>query len=158
MVEKHPMTVEGSRALKEELDHLKKVERFNIVKEIEVARAHGDLRENAEYHAAKEKQGMVEARISHVDIMLSNSEVIDTSQFSGDRVLFGASVTIFDLDTEEENTYRIVGEEQADIKDNTISYKSPIAQALIGREIGDEVIINTPKGKRKVEIMDVEFQ
>ncbi|MEC9396798.1 MAG: transcription elongation factor GreA [Myxococcota bacterium] len=158
MATKYPMTVEGNKKLKEELDHLKKVERPAIVKEIEVARAHGDLRENAEYHAAKEKQGMIEARISHLDIKLSNAEVIDVASLSGDRVLFGAHVTIFDLDTDDEVTYQIVGDEESDIKQSKISYLSPIAKALIGREVGEEVAIETPKGKRNIEIMDVEFK
>ena len=145
--ERYPMTIEGYNALKEELDQLKRHERYAIVKEIEVARAHGDLKENAEYHAAKEKQGMVEARIKYLNAKVAMSEVIDPKSLSGDRVLFGATVTtIFDPETEEESTYQIVGDEEADIKLNRISYASPIAKALIGKEEGDEVTIIAPKG------------
>ena len=101
---------------------------------------------------------MIEARISHLDIKLSNAEVIDVASLGGDRVLFGAHVTIFDLDTDDEVTYQIVGDEESDIKKSKISYLSPIAKALIGREVGEEVVIETPKGKRNIEIMDVEFK
>ncbi|MEM1350617.1 MAG: transcription elongation factor GreA, partial [Myxococcota bacterium] len=152
-----PMTVEGSNRLKAELDHLKKVERPQIVNEIEVARAHGDLKENAEYHAAKEKQGMVEARIKELEVKLTHAEVIDPRSLGGDRVLFGATVTIFEIEGEEEVTYQIVGEDEADIKDAKISYASPIAKALIGKEVGEEVVIKAPKGNRPVEIVEVEF-
>lgn len=158
MAKKHPMTVYGHRALKGELEQLKKVQRPEIVQEIEVARAHGDLRENAEYHAAKEKQGMIEARIKHLEIMLSHAEVIDPTQLGGERVLFGAKVAIYDFESDEESVYQIVGDEEADIKENKISYASPIAKALIGKEVGEEVIIKAPKGDRSVEIMDVEFE
>ncbi len=157
MADKYPMSVTGHRNIKKELEQLKKVERPAIVQEIEEARAHGDLRENAEYHAAKERQGHIEGRIKHLEIMVSNAEVIDVSKLGGDRVLFGATVTIYDFDTDDESTYTIVGDEDSDIKRNRISYKSPIAQALIGREIGAEVTIKTPKGDRVVEVTDVEF-
>ncbi len=156
--EKHPMTIQGYNDLKEELDHLKRVERLNIVKEIEVARGHGDLKENAEYHAAKEKQGMVEARIKYLNAKLAMSEVIDPKTLSGSRVMFGATVTIYDLDTDEEKTYQIVGDEEADIKLNRISYASPIAKALIGKQEGDEAVIHAPKGSRNVEISEVEYK
>ncbi len=156
--EKFPMTIDGYNTLREELDQLKRVDRIAIVKEIEVARAHGDLKENAEYHAAKEKQGMIEARIKYLNAKLAMSEVIDPKTLSGERVLFGATVTIYDPETEEEKTYQIVGDEEADIKQNRISYASPIAKALIGKEEGDEVTIKAPKGNRVVEISEVEFK
>lgn len=155
---KYPMTIEGYNNLKEELDRLKRFDRLAIVKEIEVARAHGDLKENAEYHAAKEKQGMVDARMKYLNAMLALSEVIDPKTLSGDRVMFGATVTMLDPETDEEKTYQIVGDEEADIKRNRISYASPIAKALIGKEEGDEVTIKAPKGNRVVEITEVEYK
>lgn len=158
MADKHPMTREGFLQIREELDHLKKVERPAISKEIEIARGHGDLKENAEYHAAKEKQGMIEAKIRHLDIKVSNAEVIDPSTLSGDRVMFGAHVTIYDPDTDEETTYQIVGDEESDVTKNKISYNSPIAKALIGREVDEEVVIKAPKGNRTVEISEVEYR
>ncbi len=153
--EKFPMTIDGYNTLREELDQLKRVDRIAIVKEIEVARAHGDLKENAEYHAAKEKQGMIEARIKYLNAKLAMSEVIDPKTLSGERVLFGATVTIYDPETEEEKTYQIVGDEEADIKQNRISYASPIAKALIGKEEGDSVEVRTPGGDRAYEILKI---
>ena len=155
---KVPMTVEGQRRLRERLDQLKRVERHKIIAEIEEARAHGDLSENAEYHAAKEKQGFVEMEIKDVEAKLANAEIIDPTTLSGNRVLFGAHVTFFDLDTEEETTYQIVGEDEADIKEGKINFSSPIARALIGKEEGEEVTIKTPGGDRSVEIVRVEFR
>ena len=155
---KVPMTPEGHKALKDELDHLKRVERPKIVKEIEIARAHGDLSENAEYHAAKDKQGFVEGRIREIQGKLLQAEVIDPSEMSGDRVVFGATVTILDYDSDEELTYKIVGDDEADIKVSKISYSSPIARALIAKSVGDEVTIKAPKGNRVVEILEVEFK
>lgn len=153
-----PMTAEGYRSLRDELDNLKKVERPKIVNEIEVARAHGDLKENAEYHAAKEKQGFVEGRIKEVEAKLANAEVIDVAKLSGDRVLFGATVTIFDVDADEEKTYKIVGDDESDLKLSKISFSSPIAKALIGKSEGDETTIKAPGGDRLVEIVEVEFK
>ncbi len=158
MSTKFPMTVEGYQRLKEELDQLKKFDRPRVSHEIEVARAHGDLRENAEYHAAKEKQGMMEARIRTIEARLAQCEVINPSIFSGDRVLFGAHVTILELESDEETTYQIVGDDESDTKLNKISYASPMAKALIGKEVGDECVIKAPKGDRKVEIIAVEFK
>ncbi|MFB6262012.1 MAG: transcription elongation factor GreA [Bradymonadaceae bacterium] len=152
-----PMTREGFEQLKEELEHLKKVERPKVVEAIEEARGHGDLSENAEYDAAKEKQGFVEGRIQELESMIAQAQVIDPSELSGDRVKFGATVTIFNLETDEEKTYKIVGKEEADIEDNEISYTSPIANALIGQEVADEVTIDTPSGEKLVEIIEVEF-
>ena len=153
-----PMTREGFEDLKEELDHLKKVERPKVVEAIEEARAHGDLSENAEYDAAKEKQGFVEGRIKELESKISQAQIIDPTNLGGERVKFGATVTIFDLDTDEEKTYKIVGNEEADIKDNKISYTSPIAKALIGKEVAEEVTIDTPGGEKLVEVIEVEFK
>ena len=154
---KIPMTKEGKRRLQEELDELKKVERPKVVDEIETARAHGDLSENAEYHAAKEKQSFVEGRIQELQAKISNAQVIDVGSLSGDRVMFGATVTLYDFDKDEEVTYKIVGDDESDIKDNKISYASPIAKALIGKEVAQEVQIKTPGGTRTFEIVEVEF-
>lgn len=153
-----PMTAEGYRALREELDRLKKVERHKIVSEIETARAHGDLKENAEYHAAKEKQSFVEGRIKEIEIKLANAEVIDVTKLNGDRVMFGATVTIYDFDSDEEVNYKIVGDDESDLKHNKISFSSPIARALIGKSEGDETTIKAPGGDRVVEIIEVEFK
>ena len=157
MTDKVPMTPEGHSALKAELDQLRKIERPKIVNEIEEARAHGDLKENAEYHAAKDKQGFVEARIRDVEAKLALAEVIDATQMSGDRVIFGATVTIYDIDNDEQSRYKIVGDDESDLKSGKISYASPIAKALIGKVEGDEVVIRTPGGNRNVEIVDVEY-
>lgn len=154
---KIPMTKKGHRQLKEELDRLKKVERPKVVDEIEVARAHGDLSENAEYHAAKERQGFIEGRIQELQGKISNAEIIDPSSMSGDRVVFGATVTIYDFDDDCEKTYQIVGDDEADIKENKISYSSPIARAMIGKRVGEELVIKTPGGNREIEIVEVEF-
>ena len=155
---KVPMTVTGHQALKRELDNLKKVVRYEVIEAIEVARAHGDLSENAEYHAAKEQQSFVEGRIQELQGKLSNAEVIDPSTLSGERVVFGAYVTLFDFSVDQEKVYQIVGDDESDIKENKISFASPIARAIIGKTIGDEVTIVTPGGKRDVEIIDVEFR
>ncbi len=136
-----PMTVGGHNTLKAELSRLRKFDRLEVVAEIEVARAHGDLKENAEYHAAKERQGMIEARVKQIEQRLSHAQVINPSSLDGDRVLFGAHVTIFLVEEQEQVTYQIVGDDEADIKEFKICYASPIARALIGKEEGDEVII-----------------
>jgi transcription elongation factor GreA len=153
-----PITREGLESLKSELKQLKSEERPKVVEAIEEARAHGDLSENAEYDAAKEKQGFVEGRIQELEALISQAQVIDPTDLSGDRVKFGATVTIYNLDTDEESTYKIVGNEEADIKENKISYSSPIAQALIGKEVAEEVTIETPGGDKLVEIVQVEFK
>lgn len=158
MSDRIPMTVHGHERLKEELRRLKTEERRKISSEIEVARGHGDLKENAEYHAAKEKQGFVEGRIQDVEDRLARAQVIDTSKLSGDRVVFGATVTYLDLESEDKNTWTIVGEDEADLKVGKISISSPIARALIGKNEGDEVDVRSPKGVRKVEIVSVEFK
>jgi transcription elongation factor GreA len=152
----YPMTPQGAVKLREELQRLKE-ERPKISREIGVAREHGDLSENAEYHAAKERQGMVEARIQDIEDKLARAEIIDPATLDGPRVRFGANVELMNLDTEEEVTYRIVGAEEADIAQGTISVSAPLARALIGREVGDEVTVRLPVGTRRYEIVSVSF-
>ena len=152
-----PMTVEGEKALREEVAHLKSVERPRISQAIAEARELGDLKENAEYHAAREQQGFVEARIKDIEAKLSHAQVIDISTITKTgKVIFGVTVQLVNLDDEEEVTYRIVGDDEADIKANKISVNSPIARALIGKEEGDVVIVNTPAGKVEYEIDEVQ--
>jgi transcription elongation factor GreA len=153
-----PITKTGLVRLKEELKRLKYVERPRIVKEIAEARAHGDLSENAEYHAAKDKQSHLEGRILQVEDWIARADVIDVSKLSGDRVVFGATVTVADSDSGDELKYRIVGELEADLKQNKISVTSPIARALIGKSEGDTVKVRSPGGEREVEIVSVEFE
>ena len=157
-MQKVPMTKIGHQKLKKELKRLKSEERPKVVAEIEEARAHGDLSENAEYDAAKDKQGFIEGRIRELQGKLAQAEVIDPTSLSGDRVVFGATVTIYDFEADEEFTYQIVGDDESDIKEKKISYSSPIARALIGKSLGEETTIRAPKGNRTVEIMDVEFK
>lgn len=156
-MDKIPMTVEGHSALEAELKRLKTVERPRIIQAIAEARAHGDLSENAEYHAAKEAQGMNEARIAELEERVGRCEVIDVTKLSGDTVKFGASVTLVDEDTEEEKTYRIVGDFEADVSAGKISISSPIARALIGKSIGDSVEVSAPGGARSYEILNVRY-
>ena len=152
-----PMTAAGLARLKQELKRLKAVERPKIVKEIAEARSHGDLSENAEYHAAKEKQSHVEGRITQVEHWIASAEVIDVSRLSGDRVVFGATVHLTDSQSGDEVTYRIVGELEADLKQGRISVTSPIARGLIGKTEGDVVRVRVPGGEREFEIGSVEF-
>ena len=151
------MTRSGLDRLKEELKRLKNVERPRIVKEIAEARSHGDLSENAEYHAAKEKQSHVEGRIAQVEHWIASAEVIDVTRHAGDRIVFGATVTLEDGDSSDRVRYRIVGELEADLKLGRISVTSPIARALIGRSEGDTVTVKSPGGEREYEIVSVEF-
>ncbi|WHI45633.1 transcription elongation factor GreA [Microbulbifer sp. JMSA004] len=152
-----PMTVEGAEALRSELDNLKKVERPTVVQAIAEAREHGDLKENAEYHAAREKQGFIEGRIQEIESKLSHSLVIDVKSIEpSDKVIFGTTVTIIHLDDEKEVTYKIVGDDEADVKKHKISVNSPIARALIGKEVGDVVVVQTPSGAVEYEIDAVE--
>jgi transcription elongation factor GreA len=150
-----PMTQSGYEKIQAELKHLKSVERPSIVKEIEIARAHGDLSENAEYHAAKEKQGHVEGRIAILDDKLARAQVIDPSGQSTDAVRFGLTVDLEDAGTGEELTYTILGEEEADAANGTISISSPIARALLGKGVGDSVTVSVPKGTRELEILEI---
>nr|BBD50109.1 transcription elongation factor GreA [Haliea sp. ETY-M] len=153
---KVPMTIQGERALREELDHLKKVERPRIVAAIAEAREHGDLKENAEYHAAREQQSFAEGRIMEIEAKLSTAQVIDvtTLPHTG-KVIFGTTVDLIDVDSGDEVTYRIVGDDEADVKQNLISVNSPIARALIGKEEGDVVTVRAPGGDREYEISEV---
>ena len=151
------MTRTGAELLHLELNRLKKVDRTKVINDIAEARAHGDLKENAEYHAAKERQGFVEGRIQELNGKLAQCNVIDISRLSGEKVIFGATVTYVDIETDEEKTYQIVGEDEADLEKGKISYNSPIARALIGKTVGDSLIIPIPKGKVEVEITDLEF-
>ncbi len=157
-VDKVPMTVEGHAELEEELQNRKSVERPRIIQAIAEARAHGDLSENAEYHAAKEAQGLNEARITDLEDKISRAEVIDVSKLSGDRIVFGAMVELIDEDTEDEVTYKIVGEYEADVKSGKVSITSPIARALIGKSIGDVAEVKTPGGQKSYEIMQIHFK
>lgn len=152
-----PMTADGFRRLEEELRTLKTVERPAVIRAIAEARAHGDLSENAEYHAAKEKQGFIEARVAEIEDKLSRADVIDVSKLSGKDVKFGATVTIADEDTDEELTYQIVGADESDIKQNRLSISSPLARALIGKKPGDSVEVSAPGGSKAYEIVKVKF-
>ena len=154
--EKVPMLEEGYRKLTEQVRQLKQVERPAVVEAIEAARAHGDLSENAEYHAAKERQGQIEATIADIEDQLSRAMVIDPSTLSGNKVVFGATVTLVDED-DKKVKYQVVGQVEADAKDGKISYNSPLGRALIGREKGEEVEVSTPSGDRYYEIAKVEF-
>jgi transcription elongation factor GreA len=151
-----PMTVEGEAALRAELDHLKKVERPRITQAIAEARAHGDLKENAEYHAAREQQGFAEGRIQEIEAKLSNARIIDIKKIPvGDKVIFGSTVRILNTANDEPLTYKIVGDDEADVNIGKISVNSPIARGLVGKEIGDIVKVSTPKGEVEYEIDDV---
>lgn len=155
---KHPMTVQGAEALKTELNELKFVARPRIVEAIATARAHGDLKENAEYHAAREQQSFNEGRIQDLEAKLSHAQIVDISKLANNgKVVFGATVTLCHVATDVEITYQIVGEDEADIKVNKISYSSPIGRGLIGKELDDTVAVNTPGGLVEYEIINVEY-
>ncbi|AFV00569.1 transcription elongation factor GreA [Simiduia agarivorans] len=150
---KFPMTVEGAEALRAELEHLKKVERPRIVTAIAEAREHGDLKENAEYHAAREQQGFCEGRIQEIEGKLGNAQIIDITKIpEGDKVIFGTTVDILNIETDAVVTYKIVGEDEANVKENKISITSPIARALIGKTVGDVALVRTPGGEVEYEI------
>lgn len=152
-----PMTPEGYQRLQDELKHLIRVERPRVVQDIAEARGHGDLSENAEYDAAKERQGFVEGRIAEINGKMARAQVIDAKVIDSDKVVFGATVTVYDVESENEATYRIVGEDEADIKQGLISINSPVAKALIGHRIDDEVQIRVPSGIRVYEIIDIQY-
>ncbi|MFZ1989554.1 MAG: transcription elongation factor GreA [Alphaproteobacteria bacterium] len=156
-MDKVPMTADGYRKIEEEIRHLKTVERPATIQAIAEARTHGDLSENAEYHAAKERQGFIEGRLMELDDLMSRAQVIDTSKLSGDQIKFGATVTVIDEDTETKAVYQIVGDFEADVKKGKISVSSPIARALIGKEAGDTVEVNTPGGGRSYEVVKVKY-
>ena len=151
------MTQRGYAALKEELKRLKTVDRPNISAAIEEARAHGDLSENAEYHAAKEKQGFIEGRLKEVESKLALAEVIEPTSLSGDKVVFGATVTVLDLEDDSESTFQIVGIDEADVKKGRISHTSPRARSMIGKRESDMFTVRLPKGEKEYEILKVEF-
>ncbi len=151
------MTAGGYSALDEELKRLKTLERPSVIAAISEARAHGDLSENAEYHAAKERQGWIEGRIAEIEDKIARAQIIDVSKLSGSQVKFGATVTVVDEDTEDEGRYQIVGDHEADVKDGRISLSSPLSRAMIGKEVGDVVEVNTPGGVKAYEILKVEW-
>lgn len=151
------MTAEGHQAILAEIKHLKSIERPKIIKAIAEARAHGDLSENAEYHAAKEQQGLTEARVADLEDMVGRADVIDVSKLSGENVVFGATVVLVDEDTDRESSYQIVGEFEADVKNGKLSITSPIARALIGKAVGDSVEVATPGGGKSYEVLEVRF-
>ena len=158
-MKKTPMTISGAEALKDELKHRKTQERSRITKDIAEARAHGDLKENAEYHAAREQQSFNEVRIADIEAKLSNSEIIDVTKVSANgRVVFGSTVRLANAEDGEEVSYRIVGEDEADIKLGLVSVTSPIARALIGKNAGDFVVVVAPKGETEYEILAVEYK
>jgi transcription elongation factor GreA len=151
------MTPEGYQMLQDELKHLIRVERPRVVQDIAEARDHGDLSENAEYDAAKERQGFVEGRIAEINGKMARAQVIDVSTIDSDKVVFGATVTVYDDESESESTYRIVGEDESDIKQGLISVSSPVAKALIGHRVDDEVQVKVPSGIRIYEIIDIKY-
>ncbi len=151
------MTPAGHLSLENELRQLKGVERHNVIKAISEAREHGDLSENAEYHAAREKQSFIEGRVKIIEDLLSRSQVIDPTQFSGTKIRFGATVIIADEDTDEESKYKIVGQHEANIKKGLISLTSPIGRSLIGKEIEDSIEVSTPSGVKTYEVVDVKY-
>jgi transcription elongation factor GreA len=158
MIDKVPITGKGFSALEEELRHRQQVERPRIIQAISEARALGDLSENAEYHAAKEAQSLNEGRVLELESMISRAEIIDVSKLSGTRIKFGATVKLIDEDTEEEKTYQIVGEPEADVRSGRVSVTSPIARALMGKTVGDTVEVTTPGGGKSYEVLKVMFR
>ncbi|KAF1853877.1 hypothetical protein Lal_00005085 [Lupinus albus] len=157
-MEKVPMTAAGFNRLQEELKHLKITERPAVIKAIAEAREHGDLSENAEYHAARERQSFIEGRVLELEDKISRAEVIDPAKLTGNTVKFGATVTLADQDTDEETTYQIVGQDESDIKNRLLSIQAPLARALINKAVGDSVEVSTPGGSKLYEIVSVEFR
>jgi len=157
-MEKVPMTAAGYARMQEELKTLKTVERPAVIKALEEARAHGDLSENAEYHAAKERQSFIEGRVAELEDKIARADVIDVSKLSGDTVRFGATVTLADEDTDEESTYQIVGADEGDIKQGLLSLTAPLARALIGKQQGDSVEVTAPGGSKAYEILKVQYK
>ena len=155
MIERIPMSKNGHLKLKEELNNLERVERHIVVKSIAVAREHGDLKENAEYHAAKERQGLIEGRILELKDKLGRAEIIDCTAVNCTRAVFGTVVELLDMDTDEEITYQLLGPEEADVKKGSISVLSPLGRSLLGKEVGDEVFAKTPGGTREFEVMAI---
>lgn len=157
MTQENPITKAGLKKVEDELLHLIKVERENLKTTIAEARELGDLKENAEYHAAKEKQSHVEGRIAHLQAVVASARVVDISKVKSDKIVFGATVKLFDTNKEESITYQIVGEEESDSRLKKISFKSPLGKALIGKEVGDTVIVKAPKGDIEFEVEDLEY-
>jgi len=156
-MQKNPITPEGAARLREELIQLKSVERPAVIQAIATAREHGDLKENAEYHAARDKQSFIEGRIKEIEDKLARAEVIDPSKLAGDRVAFGATVKVSNTDTGEEAAYKILGADESDLAKGSISVTSPLARSLIGKQVGDEVKVRMPGGERTYEILDITF-
>ena len=157
-VNKIPITVSGEKKLRDELKSLKTKDRQEVIEAIATAREHGDLKENAEYHAARERQSFIEGRIKDIESTLSNAEIIDLTNINANgKVIFGSTVTVCDVETTHEISYKIVGDDEANIKQNLISYTSPIAKALIGKESGEVVIVKAPAGDRQFEIVDIKY-
>jgi transcription elongation factor GreA len=156
-MQKNPITPEGAARLREELLQLKSVERPAVIQAIATAREHGDLKENAEYHAARDKQSFIEGRIKEIEDKLARAEVIDPSKLAGDRVAFGATVKVSNADTGEEAAYKILGADESDLAKGSISVTSPLARSLIGKQVGDEVKVRMPGGERTYEILDITF-
>ena len=157
-MEKEPITIEGLEKLKSELDQLKNIKRPQIVAAIAEARSHGDLKENAEYHAAKEQQGLIESRVIAINDLIARANVIDVTKIENDgKVIFGSTVKVEDLETNKKISYRLVGQDEADIKKNFVFFRSPIGKAFIGKDKGDMVTVTTPSGERNFEILDVEY-
>jgi len=157
-MEKEPITAEGFEKLKKELENLKSFKRPEIIKAIAEARAHGDLKENAEYHAAKDEQGKIEGRINQINYLFSNANIIDVTKLENkDNVVFGSTVDLLDLESNKKKTYKIVGKDESDIKKNFIYFRSPIAKALIGKRKKDLVTVNTPAGEKNFEIVEVRY-
>ena len=157
MADRIPMTPSGVKKLREELKRLREVERPKNVQDIEIARAHGDISENAEFAAAKERQAFIDGRSREIDSILAQAEIIDPAKLSGDRVVFGATVRLADTDSGDETSYSIVGDHEGDIKEGRLAISAPLARALIGRDKGDTVALRTGKGTREYQIMDVQF-
>jgi transcription elongation factor GreA len=157
-MDKEPITISGLKELKSELEDLKNVQRPKVVEAIAEARSHGDLKENAEYHAAKEQQGLIEGRVVAINDLIARANVIDVTKIENDgKVIFGSTVKVKDLETDKKISYRLVGQDEADIKKNLVFFRSPIGKALIGRDTGEMVTVTTPSGDRNFEILDVEY-
>ena len=157
-MDKEPITVNGLKNLKSELEDLKNVQRPKVVEAIAEARSHGDLKENAEYHAAKEQQGLIEGRVVAINDIIARANVIDVTKIENNgKVIFGSTVRVKDLETDKKISYRLVGQDEADIKKNFVFFRSPIGKALVGKDTGEMVTVNTPSGERNFEILDVEY-
>ena len=157
-MDKFPITVNGERKLREELDHLTNIDRPRVIDAISIAREHGDLKENAEYHAAREQQSFIEGRIKDIKLKLSNAEIVDPKKITTDKVVFSAKVKLFDFESEKEIIYSIVGDDEADIKSSMISINSPIARSLIGKVEGDIALVETPSGNKEFEILNISYE